>query len=324
MTTIAPESTSGTALPPAGSGPRARAGRLVRAELLKIWTTNSWWIFAIISLAATGLALVVNTAQAHLELQPPRTDDFYPPPEQGGPAPEEIERIRQEALAAYDVPAILIRSAANIFTSGQYFGLLFIAVLGVLVVTNEFFHQTATSTFLATPHRSRVIVAKVVAVSILAAGFWAMTTVINLGAGWAFFSAQGYDVPLAEWAVQRAILMNLLAYAVWGVLGVGLGVLIRSQLGATITAVLFYMLSTYLALAVFALIRHYVIKDDWIWQGMVFVPGVASQVMISAERLTIVGNTLMPPWWVGGLVLIGYGTVAAVIGTLIMRRRDIS
>jgi hypothetical protein len=31
-----------------------------------------------------------------------------------------------------------------------------------------------------------------------------------------------------------------------------------------------------------------------------------------------------PPQWVGAVVLIGYGVVAGVIGTLITRRRDIS
>ena len=35
-------------------------------------------------------------------------------------------------------------------------------------------------------------------------------------------------------------------------------------------------------------------------------------------------RSLLPPWWVGALVLIGYGVVAGVIGTLITRKRDIS
>ena len=36
--------------------------------------------------------------------------------------------------------------------------------------------------------------------------------------------------------MQRALLFNLLAYVLWAILGVGLGVLIRSQIGAVITA----------------------------------------------------------------------------------------
>jgi hypothetical protein len=31
-----------------------------------------------------------------------------------------------------------------------------------------------------------------------------------------------------------------------------------------------------------------------------------------------------PPWWVGALVLIGWGVVMGLIGTLITRKRDIA
>ena len=37
-------------------------------------------------------------------------------------------------------------------------------------MTNEFFHQTATTTFLTTPHRTAVILAKLVAAIVLGAG----------------------------------------------------------------------------------------------------------------------------------------------------------
>ena len=49
----------------------------------------------------------------------------------------------------------------------------------------------------------------------------------------------------------RSVLMNLLAYVIWAVLGVGLGVLIRSQLGATLTGAAFYLLSFPVAAVVF-------------------------------------------------------------------------
>ena len=51
----------------------------------------------------------------------------------------------------------------------------------------------------------------------------------------------------------------------------------------------------------------------------VLVPTTASQLMISGTELP--GN---PPRWVGAVVLIGYAVVTGVIGTAIMKRRDIS
>jgi hypothetical protein len=38
----------------------------------------------------------------------------------------------------------------------------------------------------------------------------------------------GYGTQLARWGVVRAILLNLAAYAIWAVFGVGFGALVRS------------------------------------------------------------------------------------------------
>ncbi len=53
-------------------------------------------------------------------------------------------------------------------------------LLGIIIVTSEFFHQTVTTTFLTTPHRSAVIAAKLAMAGLLGVGFWALTTAANL------------------------------------------------------------------------------------------------------------------------------------------------
>ena len=304
--------------------------RLIRAEVRKIFTTNSWWIFGIFILVATAFALMLNLFQANFELSnveqarlngPP---DFSSAPPDQQPPPEVQEQIREDWARQIDAARVLTNAAANVFTSGQFFNLLFIVVLGALVVTNEFFHQTATSTFLTTPRRTRVIASKLIAAVLLAAGFWALTTAIDVGAGTLLFTSQGYDVPFGEWTVIRAVLMNLLAFVIWAVLGVGLGVLIRSQLGATLTGAAMYLISWPVAVLLFGAIRQFVIQDDRVWDFVVVLPGVASFVMVAAERLQFGPDSSGPPWWVGALVLLGYGVVAGVVGTLITRKRDIS
>ena len=120
--------------------------------------------------------------------------------------------------------------------------------------------------------------------------------------------------------------MNLLAFVIWAVLGVGLGVLIRSQLGATLTGAGALPASAYAGRVVFfGLIRTFVIKDDGVWKASwsscrrrLADHGLAERIAVRARRV------LGPPWWVGALVLLGYGVVAGVVGTLITRRRDIS
>jgi ABC-2 type transport system permease protein len=323
-TTAAPASAS--RLRPSGSAPF----RLVKAELLKIWTTNSWWIFAIVSLATTGLALLLNIVQANSQIdfatqhQNDPLPQFNTDPSGNGPSPEDEARMQADFKASIDLPRILVTSAANIYTSGQFFGLVFMVILGVLVVTNEFFHQTATTTFLTTPHRTRVIVSKFIAAILLAFGFWFLITAIDLSVGSIYFGSNGHQIPLTDWPVLRSVLMNLLAFVVWVVLGVALGVLIRSQLGATITAALAYLLSFPAAFIVFGIIRQFIIKKDWVLQWIVIVPGVASQIMINPVPMQVGPGITTPAWWVGALVLVGYGAVAAVLGTLITRKRDIS
>ncbi|MEU4716276.1 ABC transporter permease subunit [Micromonospora purpureochromogenes] len=275
---------------------------LVRAELLKIRTTNTWWLFGLGALVTLALAFLVNALNANLSLS----------------GPQDVEGLPQEQAEQVLASADEVYQAANLFTSGQYFGLLFVLLLGIIVVTNEFYHQTATTTFLTTPHRTVVVTAKLVAAALIGALFWLVTTVLTVPATLIFFAAKGWDAHLGDWDITRAILLNLLAYVLWGVFGVGFGVLIRSQIGATITAVVLYLVGTTAANLVFFLLQQW-LEQDWISKLAVIVPSTASSLMISGTELP--GN---PPQWVGAVVLIAYAVVTSVAGSLIMRRRDIA
>lgn len=283
--------------------------RLVKSELLKIRTTNTWWIFGIAVVLLTGLALLFNCVQA----------DHYlnsPPPDFTGDDPQFAQQIQAQDLAQRQV----VTQAANIFTSGQYFGGLFVLLLGILLITNEYYHQTATTTFLTTPHRTTVVAGKLSTAMLAAGFFWLLTMVIDLVVGVIFFKAEGFDNHLGDWQVQRAMLFNLMVFALWAVLGVGFGALIRSQIGATITAVLLYVVANQVIQGIFQVLYFAVIKKDWILTAQIIVPARAAEIFVSPVRLF----PQSPPYWVGGLVLLGYGVIAGAIGTLILRRRDVS
>jgi ABC-type transport system involved in multi-copper enzyme maturation permease subunit len=291
--------------------------RLIRSELLKIRTTNVWWLFGLGTLAMTALALLFNCIQAHFLLLP---FDKYVESTRGRPPeqlpPDQVAELKAQWAAQHDVVA----QAANIFTSGQFFGVLFVSLLGILLITNEYYHQTATTTFLTTPHRTRVVLAKLITGTFAAAAFWLFTLVVNLIVGTIFLKTQGFGSHLGDWEVTRAILLNLAAYAIWAVFGVGFGALIRSQIGATITATVLYLIGTTVAQIAFQLIHSFLIKKDWVLTAQVIVPAIASTIMISPAKTF----PQSPPQWVGALVLIGYGVVAGLIGTLILRKRDVS
>lgn len=284
--------------------------QLIRSEALKIRTTNPWWIFGIGLITTTGLALWFNMAQAsyYLSEEARNVNTADLPPDQAGRAAAEIAAQSQVAT-----------QAANIFTSGQYFAGLFVMMIGILLVTNEYYHQTATTTFLTTPLRSAVVTAKLITAGLLAVVYWMVSTAISLAGGVIFFNAKHFDNHLDTWSVQRAILFNLLVFLLWGVLGVGFGALIRNQIGATITAAVLYTVGSQIVGVVFFVIREFLIKEDWVLKLVVVVPSEAARIFVTATQLP-----QAPPYWVGGIVLLAYGIVGSVVGTMIMRRRDVS
>jgi ABC-2 type transport system permease protein len=275
--------------------------KLVRSEFLKMRTTNSWWLFALGALGLLAVAFLYNALVAHYLF--------------GDASPEGMSA--QDA-ANFEATRTSVYQAANLFTSGQFFGLLFVMLLGIVLVTNEFHHQTATTTFLTTPHRTLVVLAKLVTAALGGAGLWLVSTVINIPATKIFLGTEHVSDHLGEWPITRAILLNLLAYTLWGILGVGFGILIRSQIAATVTAVVLYLVGTTVAGIAFTLVSR-ALDAEWVEKLQVTVPSIASSLMITGSKLP--GN---PPQWSGAAVLIGYALVTGAIGTMLVRRRDIS
>ncbi len=293
-----------TAEPAVGHTRGPVATHLIRSEYLKIRSTNTWWLFLLGSILMTGLALLVNCLQAYYYLK------------SNGPGADASASDRAQYLLLRNE----VTQAANVFTSGQFFGGLFVMVLAILMITNEYHHQTATSTFLTTPHRTSVVLAKFVTAMIASVFFWIIITALDLVVGSIFFRAEGLPTHLGDWDVIRAILINLAVFALWAVFGVGLGVLIRSQIGATVTATLAYVVGTQVAFIITFLIHQFWIKKDWVLTLQVLVPARAAEIAISPTKL----YEQSPPEWVGAAVLVGYGILLALIGTSLMRRRDIS
>jgi ABC-2 type transport system permease protein len=263
--------------------------RLLRSERIKVTSTKTWWLFGIAVVVTTALTLLANIGNTWNSLH--NGGDGTPP--------NGFDDVTQ-------APAHLVqRFAADIFTSGQYFGGLFAMLLAILLITNEYYHQTATTTFLATPKRTYVIASKFLMAMLVAAIVWIVTN------------------ELGSWTVERAILINLLMFALWGVFGLGIGALLRSQIGATVTAALLYTIGAYAAVAVFALLRTFVYHHDSVYRGLVLYPAFAAQIASSADSTGLPGGTHVV-WWVGALVMVAYGVVMAGIGTWILRKRDIS
>jgi ABC-type transport system involved in multi-copper enzyme maturation permease subunit len=286
----------------------AKPVRLIGAEIMKIRTTNTWWLFGIGIIGFTALALLVNGLNHHYAL--------YPPLAQMGPEGRQRALIAQAAAQTH---AGLAAMAADLMTSGQFFGCLFAMLMGMLVVTNEFFHQTATATFMVNPHRTAVIMAKLAAATAFGVLFWLVSTVIDAVVTPIFVSSQHVSISLGDWIVVRSVLLNLLAFGMWAIFGLGLGTLIRSQIGSVVTGTTVYLIGFAAVVIIFQLIYN-LYPHTWILRMPVISPAVASLVMTTPGR----AFEHAPPQWVGLLVMIGYAVVAGGLGIWLTRRRDVT
>ena len=183
-------------------------GRAVRAELLKFFTTRMWRGMAIATLLGGGglallFAMIFTSDSAQMT---------------GG---------------AVGTP---VQLANTVYTAGLQIGYLLMLTIGVMQVGSEYRHKTITSTFLAIPHRSRVMLAKVVALVVVGAGYGVVSLVGSLAVGAVTLQARGAD-PFPSTEIVRSIALSLLVLGLWCLIGLGVGILIPNQVAALLIGI---------------------------------------------------------------------------------------
>src|ERR1017187_4831973 len=112
---------------------------------------------------------------------------------------------------------------------------VFSALAGVLLVTSEYRYGTIRPTILFTPHRARVLAAKVIAATLAGIAFGVLGAALGWGIGYAILSGRGITLALSNGDVAQLLLGSLAGIALWGAMGAGLGTILRNQVGGVIT-----------------------------------------------------------------------------------------
>jgi ABC-type transport system involved in multi-copper enzyme maturation permease subunit len=277
--------------------------RLLRAEFMKVRTTDTGWLFLIGFIAFTALALTINGFSTHYQLYP----------QQG--SGDRAQALAQAAQAR--TPAGVAAISASMMTSGERIGVIFALLLGVLIITSEFANQTAAVTFVTVPVRAAVIRAKLAAAACCGALFWLMGTIIAAVVTPLFLYSQHVGISLAGWTVVRPVLLSLLAFVAWGVFGLGLGAVLRGQTTSLFAAIAAYA-GSFGAILVFTLLYN-LFHQGWMLGAPVIAPAIASEVMTTSGP----AFPHAPPAWAGGLILIGYVVALAAAGLALTKRRDV-
>ena len=189
-------------------------------------------------------------------------------------------------------------------------GYLFALLLGTLIVTTEFRHKTVTTSFLVTPVRAKLVAGKLLFAAICGAVLAVIMLVATVIGGGLTLSARGGSFSDMVHQIPAVAPGMILVFALFAILGVGVGSVLTNQVAAIIVVL------------------------GW----FIILEGILVSLVHSAERWVPTGAAIAASnltrgrgadfglftWWKGGLLMLFYGLAFAVVGSLILTRRDIT
>ena len=248
--------------------------RLVRAEFLKLRTTQVWF-WLLLGTVAIASAFVI-----------------------GGIASDSVH-------GSHDL--------AETFTGTRVASIL-VFVLGVLGVTTEFRYQTITPTVLATPSRWALVTAKIVSYATVGLAYAVVALVLQLCIAVPWLTAKGTNFSLAEGQVPRAMLLTAVVVALYGLIGIGVGALIRNQVVAVVVGLVFLLAIQNIFVAIPGVKHIY----PYLPAG-----GDNAALLLSGDDKTVNGVALLPAG-AGIVVLLLWALVPAIVGAGWTMNRDIT
>lgn len=289
---------------PAATGPRddrggPNFGRLLRSEWIKFRTLRStFWCTVMIVLISAGLSALLG---AVLPQALEQTGDAP------GAPPSDVQSMAVQAI-----------TAPTTFTA------LVAAVLGALMITGEYGTGMIRSTFAAAPRRLPAVLAKAVVVGVslfvVAIVSVAVSTVIVVP----LLGAAGHRVDLGDGGIWAALFGNALYVTGVALLSFFIGAIIKNSAGGLATS-LGLLLVVPIVMSIVVTVTR---QAAWARNIDAVLPSQAGGRMSSylaagETRPDLLHDgvlTLTPV--VGGLVLLAWIVVAAVVASVLIRRRD--
>ncbi len=177
-------------------------------------------------------------------------------------------------------------------------------ILGILLVTNEYRHGTITPTFLVAPARERVLTAKLIAAGIAGVLIGCLAALVAFAIAIPWLATDGDSLGGGD--TQVAVLRLVGSFAFAALIGVAVGTLIHSQIGAIVATFAWFLLMEPLVWGLGELVD---------WSLRPYLPGSALDALISTddELLSAPSGLLLSLAYVGALF---------AAGTLLTLRRD--
>ena len=267
---------------------------LVRAEIMKLRnTTMPWMMGVVVAVFTVGSSLIIfHRAAAFAHLGLPGFPGSSTPPAWGTPTgPTELRELVESIL--------------------EFGGYVLPIVFGALVATGDYRYRTIANAFLITPYRPAVFLAKAIT-SALGALFLALTSLVVMAAvDMPFLARQGGSVPDLVHQSTHVVPGMLGAFMLLGIVGCGVGTLVRSQAGALVGV-----------LAWFA-IGEQVVWENFPWIGR-WMFELSTLALANPNGPGVRPGSSLLPWWAGAALLFLYGIALLVLGLLVSTWRDVT
>lgn len=212
------------------------------------------------------------------------------------------------ALHGFGLPArdlAELSSQRRVLIAGETVGAVFAAPLGAMSITAELRHGTIRPTFLAIPNRRSVFTAKGLASVLVGLALGLMATAIAAAVGAFAFAARDIPTQLNSGDYVQLIVGGGVASALWAAIGLGVGSLVRNQVGAIVGIFIWLQIIENLLIDSVPDISRY-------------MPGSLAQAIAGSE----IGALSSPI--AALLLLIAYATVMLLIGSLRLVRTDVA
>ena len=185
--------------------------RLIRAELIKLRTTQVWFWLLVATLALGALTIIGPIA----------SDPTI--------GPSDVAGLFGNAATAY----------------------IAVFVLGVLILTTEYRYQTITPTLLTTPKRWQVVIAKGLTMIVVGAVYALLTVLIQVAIGIPWLAARGVDISATgPDGVLVPVVKAFVVVVLYGLLGFGFGALTRNQIVGVVVGVVYVVILENLVVAI--------------------------------------------------------------------------
>ncbi len=193
-------------------------GKLINSEIRKILSTKLWW-----ALLIPALLLAFGWAWGTSELTTGIVNDA----------------LDEDLIRDFDVPIDEISWSVIALARGINIASIFPMIFGALGLASELSNRTITTTFLTAPNRSSVLGAKTITYALWGAVF-GLVIALGVSLGTLAGSDTNYLPDGKQWFL--ILLAGVIMCVLWTLVGLGVGALIGSPVGALVILLVYGLL----------------------------------------------------------------------------------